>query len=59
MAFKLNKMNKEKRIMLKKNIKFIVGILVFFFGLGLIIFADKLENKLFGLAYLILGVNSL
>ncbi len=47
--------NKTK---IRKNIKFILSVLIFLFGLGLAIFAHDLEIKLFGLVYIILSMIS-
>ena len=37
-----------------KEIRFIFSILVFLFGLGVIIFGNTIETKFFGLIYIIL-----
>lgn len=47
---------KETKIAIKKNIRFVLSVLLFLFGLGLIIFADSLEFKLFGGIYMALSV---
>ena len=44
------------KIELHKNIQFIFSILVFLFGLGIIIFGNTIETKFFGLIYIILSM---
>jgi hypothetical protein len=39
-----------------KEIRFIFSILVFLFGLGVIVFGDTIETKFFGLIYVILSI---
>lgn len=46
-----------EKVEIKKNIKGMLKLLLFLFGIGLMIFSDTLEYKFFGLVYMALSLN--